>query len=117
MRNLLLSLVAIVLLFTGCALFKEGGAGETIAQQSIDQMYSDGKITREQHDVLTEALHGNNSAFWQLLIGMGSTVLSVALAYFGINWKRGPVESRVGLAESLMKLGVPMDPRAVAPTR
>lgn len=59
------------------------------ALQVIDQMAYQGTITAEQRSALTQAiLTGSAQSWWAQLINI---VGGAALAYAGVQWRRGPV--------------------------
>lgn len=59
------------------------------ALQVVDSMAAQGSITRAQHDALVEALlSGSSTAWWQQLVQI---IGGAALAYAGVQWRRGPV--------------------------
>lgn len=85
MRYVLLALVAVAL--CSCALLSP--AQQQTALSVLDGMRANGAITKAQYDALVEALlSGSSTAWWQQLVQIAG---SAALAYAGVQWRRGPV--------------------------
>jgi hypothetical protein len=59
------------------------------ALQVLDGMRAQGTITQAQYDALVESLlSGSTTAWWMQLV---QVIGSAALAYAGVQWRRGPV--------------------------
>lgn len=59
------------------------------ALQVLDGMRANGAITQAQYEALVQSLlSGSTVAWWQQLI---QVIGSAALAYAGVQWRRGPV--------------------------
>lgn len=74
---------------------------QSTALQVVDQMFQDGTITQAQYDALREiVLSGSQREWWMEVVNV---VGGAALAYAGIQLRRGPPTQRVGLPESKVK--------------
>jgi hypothetical protein len=85
MNYALMALCAVM--FCACGLLSP--EQQQTALQVVDSMYGQGAITQAQHDALVQALlSGSTTAWWQQLV---QVIGSAALAYAGVQWRRGPV--------------------------
>jgi uncharacterized protein YoaH (UPF0181 family) len=87
---------AVALLFAGCGLLSP--AEQQTALKVIDDMLAQGIITPAQFDALREAiLAKGTSAWWQELAQVAA---GAALAYVGVEIRRGKPTQKVGLPAS-----------------
>lgn len=85
MRYALFGVVAI--LFASCGLLSP--EQQHTALQVLDSMRAQGTISQVQYDALVESLlSGSTTAWWIQLV---QVIGSAALAYAGVQWRRGPV--------------------------
>jgi hypothetical protein len=82
-------------LFCGCI------SAETThsAKQVLDQLLTAGTITQQQHAELLKALLSGGASEWW--IQFATTIGSAALAYAGIQFRRGPVATAQERADRL----------------
>jgi len=91
MKYLLLG--AVVLLCAGCGLLSP--EQQANALEVIDQMLRNGQVTEAQYAALREAILSKGSGAWWEELGLA--LGSAALAYAGVQIRRGPPTQRVGL--------------------
>lgn len=91
-----LLLVAVALLVTGCGLLSPQQQADAL--QVIDQMLKNGQITPDQFAALREAILAKGSGVWWEELGLA--LGSAALAYAGVQIRRGPPTQKVGLPSS-----------------
>lgn len=88
-----LALGAVALLVAGCGLLSPQQQADAL--EVIDQMLKNGQITPDQFAALREAILSKGSGFWWEELGMA--LGSAALAYAGVQIRRGPPTQKVGL--------------------
>ena len=81
MRYFLSALLSLVVVLASC------GFMTSSSRSTADQLYTEGKITKEEHDRLTEGSWSN------LLAQLGIVGVGMATTYLGIQRSRGPVAS------------------------
>lgn len=88
MRLLLLFLFALAaIVLTSCGLLTPEQQSDALL--AIDDMLARGIITQAQYEALREAiLSGGTMQWWQQLV---QVLGGAALAYAGVQWRRGPV--------------------------
>lgn len=91
MKYILLGAVA--LLVAGCGLLSP--EQQATALEVIDQMLTQQQITPDQYEALREAILAKGSGAWWEELGLA--IGSAALAYAGIQIRRGPITQKVGL--------------------
>lgn len=90
----------IVVLCSSCGLLSPQQQGDALG--AIDGMLRAGVITQEQWEALRAAILGSGTAeFWTQL---GTTLGGAALAYFGVQIRRGPVTNDAKIAEVVAKI-------------
>lgn len=95
MTRLIIAVTLSALLFCGCI------SAETThsAKQVLDQLLTSGTITQQQHAELLKALLSGGASEWW--IQFATTLGSAALAYAGIQFRRGPVATAQERADRL----------------
>ena len=97
-----LALGAVALLVAGCGLLSPQQQADAL--QVIDQMLKNGQITPDQFAALREAILAKGSGAWWEELGLA--LGSAALAYAGVQIRRGPPTQKVGLpAEKIRPSG------------
>jgi hypothetical protein len=85
--RIIVAYVAVCLFLCSCGFLTN--EQQTTALAVIDQMAYQGTITAEQRSALVQAiLTGSAQSWWVQLINV---VGGAALAYAGVQWRRGPV--------------------------
>lgn len=105
MRPYVLLLIGVLLMsLTACGLLSP--EQQHTALSVLDGMRAQGTISQAQYDALVEALlSGSSVAWWQQL---AQILGSAALAYFGVQWRRGPVATpSERAARTISQLGEP----------
>ncbi len=89
--------MALLLVLTSCGLLTPQQQADALA--AVDAMVQTGSITKAQADAMKEAiLNGSQVAWWQQAI---QVVGGAALAYAGVQWRRGPVATPIERVERL----------------
>lgn len=103
MRYVLLAVCSVAL----CACGLLSPEQQQTALQVLDGMRANGSISQVQYDALVQSLlSGSTTAWWMQLI---QVIGSAALAYAGVQWRRGPVATPT---ERAARIAPPTTPAA-----